>query len=68
MLFSTQLRAIAWVRKRRSIDKDQIREVGVMKSSNLLGDPMDVYVFVFSAPDETMIKLANYMNVETMHF
>lgn len=53
-------KALAWVRRRDDVER--IKEVGYMPTTDWVGNDMDTYVFVFSAPNEVMKELATDMN------
>ena len=55
--------ALKYVRDRNDV-KD-IREVGHMDTTGWLGEPMDTYVFLFSAPNSMMNELTTHMR---LHF
>ena len=52
-------KALEWVKEQ---DIEDIKEVGEMPTTDWFGDPMSAFIFVFSAPIETMMKLSSYMN------
>lgn len=58
-------KAIAWVRKKKY--GNTIKEVGHMDSTDWLGNHLDVYVFLYTAPDRSMVSLGKYMNVFVRH-
>lgn len=54
-------KALAWVKECE--DVEEIKEVGLMHSTDWVGNPMDTYVFLFTAPGTTLTELSKYMKV-----
>lgn len=59
-------KALAWVKKKRY--GKTIKEVGHMDSTDLYGEHIDAYVFLFSASNKSMMELTKYMNVPAVPF
>ena len=55
-------KALEWVEKNGY--NTNLKEVGMMPSTDLLGNPIEVWVFIFTAPNEVMKTLTNYMGVD----
>ena len=52
-------KALEWVKEQGIED---IKEVGEMPTTDWFGEPMSAFIFVFSGPNETMMRLSSYMN------
>lgn len=52
-------KALEWVKEQ---DIEDIKEVGEMPTTDWFGEPMSAFIFVFSGPNETMMKLSSYMS------
>ena len=52
-------KALEWVKEQ---DIEDIKEVGEMPTTDWFGEPMSAFIFVFSGPNETMMRLSSYMN------
>lgn len=52
-------KALEWVKEQ---DIEDIKEVGEMPTTDWFEEPMSAFIFVFSGPNETMMRLSSYMN------
>lgn len=52
-------KALEWVKEQ---DIEDIKEVGEMPTTDWFGEPMSAFIFVFSGPNETMMRLSSYIN------
>lgn len=57
-------KALSWVKEKEY--GDTIKEVGHMDSTDLSGEHIDAYVFLFSVSNKSMNELIKYMNAPSV--
>ena len=62
-------KALEWIVDRLNkddFDHTEIREVGKMPTTDLFGNPIDAFIFVFTAPSKIMVELTDYMKTDAV--